>query len=71
MFVHSVVITEKARFGLSRLKRTFVQLCDNCVPAAISSDAVLAEISLRSPRKLFNFINKKIIDGIKVPQKDN
>ena len=35
----------------------------------MSSDAVLAEISLRSPRKLSNFIIKQIIYRIKQPKK--
>ena len=34
-----------------------------------TSDAVLAEISLRSPRKLLIFIIKKYIYRIKVPEK--
>ena len=33
-----------------------------------SSDAVLAEISLRSPRKIFIFIIKKIFIGSKYPK---
>ena len=35
----------------------------------VASDAVLAEISLRSPRKLFIFIIKKYIYRIRVPEK--
>ena len=51
-----------ASFGLSRSRRDI-----SCALAA--SVAVLAEISLRSPRKLFIFIIKKIIYRIKVSKK--
>ena len=37
--------------------------------ALVNSDAVFAEISLRSPQKIFIFITKKIINRIKVSKK--
>ena len=37
-----------------------------CVQQSVTSVAVLAEIPVRSPRKLFNFISKKNICWVKV-----